>query len=141
MDNEPKIKMYAFTIDCMNPHELAKFYASLLNWEVVFFNNEYAVVGVPGTRQGAYPGVTFQKNSAYKPPVWPETPEAQQQMAHIDFVVDDLKKSVQYALHCGATMAETQFSDDWRVMFDPSGHPFCLCQMKSVIESDGFALL
>ena len=141
MDHGLKIKMYAFTIDCINPHELAKFYAALLSWDLVLFNEEYAVVGAPGTQQGGYPGITFQGNSEYKPPVWPEAPEAQQQMAHIDFAVDDLEKSVQHALHCGAIMAETQFSEDWRVMLDPAGHPFCLCPMKSVIESAGFALL
>ncbi|NJJ35530.1 glyoxalase/bleomycin resistance/dioxygenase family protein [Clostridioides difficile] len=77
----------------------------------------------------------------YKQPVWPGKPEAQQQMAHMDFAVNDLEKAVQYAIHCGATIAKEQFSDDWKVMFDPAGHPFCLCQMKSVIESSHFALL
>lgn len=37
--------------------------------------------------------------------------------------------------------ADEQFSDDWRVMIDPAGHPFCLCQMKSIMESSHFALL
>jgi len=27
MDDELKIKMYSFTVDCKDPHELAKFYA------------------------------------------------------------------------------------------------------------------
>ncbi|MDB7859986.1 VOC family protein, partial [Intestinimonas butyriciproducens] len=31
-------------------------------------------------------------------------------------------------------------SDAWRVMLDPAGHPFCLCQMKSMMESACFAL-
>lgn len=44
-------------------------------------------------------------------------------------------------IHCGATIANQQFSDVRRVMFDPAGHPFCLCQMKSVIESEHFGLL
>lgn len=30
MDAELKIKMYAFTLDCKDPLELAKFYAALL---------------------------------------------------------------------------------------------------------------
>ena len=38
-------------------------------------------------------------------------------------------------------MAAEQFSEGWRVMFDPAGHPFCLCQMKAIFESDKFALL
>jgi predicted enzyme related to lactoylglutathione lyase len=139
--DELKIKMYAVTIDCTDPHELAKFYAALLGWEIVFFNEEYAVLGAPGMQQGAYPGITFQRNPGYKPPVWPDVPEAQQQMAHLDFAVNDVEKAVEHAIHCGATIAEEQFSDDWKVMLDPAGHPFCLCQMKSVIESTHFALL
>jgi predicted enzyme related to lactoylglutathione lyase len=139
--DELKIKMYSFTIDCKDPYELAKFYASLLKWEIVFSNEEYVVVGAPGTRQGTDPGITFQRNSEYKPPVWPDVPESQQQMAHLDFAVNDVGKAVQYAIRCGATIADEQFSDDWKVMLDPAGHPFCLCQMKSVIESSHFALL
>ncbi|MBH6948178.1 VOC family protein [Clostridioides difficile] len=141
MHDELKIKMYSFTMDCKDPHELAKFYAALLNWEIAFYNEEYACVGASETNQGTYPGITFQRNSEYKPPVWPEKPESQQQMAHMDFAVNDLEEAVQYAIHCGATIAEEQFTDDWRVMIDPAGHPFCLCQMKSIMESSHFSLL
>lgn len=141
MNEDLKIKMYSFTVDCKFPYELAKFYAALLQWEIPFYNDEWACVGAPGTAQGAYPGITFQRNPEYQPPVWPEEPEAQQQMAHLDFAVNDLEKAVRYALDCGATMADKQFSDDWRVMLDPAGHPFCLCQMKSMIDSTHFALL
>lgn len=141
MADELKIKMYSFTMDCIDPHELANFYASLLKWEVVFSDEEYACVAPPGVQQGVYPGITFQRNPEYKSPVWPSAPEAQQQMAHIDFAVNDLEKAVQHAARCGARIADEQFSDHWRVMFDPAGHPFCLCQMKSVIESPHFALL
>jgi len=141
MNDELKIKMYAFTLDCKDTRELAKFYAALLNWEMGFYEEEYAWVYAPGTEQGTYPFICFQQNPAYKPPVWPEEPEAQQQMAHIDFAVNDLEKAVQYAIHCGATVAAEQFSDDWKVMFDPVGHPFCLCQLKSIIESAHFSLL
>lgn len=141
MDDALKIKMYSFTVDCKDPYELAKFYALLLKWEIAFHDDEWACVGAPGVQQGAYPGITFQKNPAYQPPVWPQEPGAQQQMAHLDFAVNDLEKAVQYAIDCGATIAEEQFSDTWKVMLDPAGHPFCLCQMKSVIESPQFALL
>lgn len=141
MDNGLKIKMYAFTLDCKNPYELAEFYAKLLNWEIPFYNEEYACVGAPGTGQGAYPGITFQRNPEYKPPVWPEKAEAQQQMAHMDFAVNNLEEAVQYAVSCRATIADDQFSDGWKVMFNPAGHPFCLCQMKPIFDSADFALL
>ena len=141
MDDELKIKMYAFTVDCTDPHKLAEFYAALLKWKIVFFDEAYACVGPPETQQGAYPCITFQRNPGYKPPVWPDAPEAQQQMAHLDFAVTDVERAVQHAIHCGATIAGEQFNDNWKVMFDPAGHPFCLCQMKSLIEDAHFALL
>lgn len=141
MDKELKIKMYACTVDCKEPYELAKFYAALLNWEIPFYNEDWACAGAPGKEQGAYPGITFQRNLDYVPPVWPEEPGAQQQMAHLDFAVNDLEEAVKHAVNCGATAAQMQFSDDWRVMLDPAGHPFCLCRMKELMESPKFALL
>jgi hypothetical protein len=141
MDDKLQIKMYSFTIDCKEPLALAKFYAALMNWEFLQMGEDWACVYAPGTNQGAYPCLLFQRNPDYVPPVWPEEPEAQQQMAHLDFAVNDIEKAIQHAKECGAKVADKQFSDEWTVMFDPAGHPFCLCKMKSVIESEHFALL
>lgn len=141
MEKELKIKMYSFTLDCINPYALAKFYAELLNWEIPFYDENWACIGAPRMSQGAYPGILFQRNPEYCPPVWPEEPGVQQQMAHLDFAVNDLEEAVQHAINCGATMAAEQFSKEWRVMFDPAGHPFCLCRMKAIFESEKFALL
>lgn len=141
MKNGLILKMYSFTIDCKDPHALAKFYAALLGWDVMSLDQDWACVYAPGTQQGSYPGMLFQRNHDYQPPVWPAQPGEQQQMAHLDFAVNDLEKAVEHAIECGATMAENQFSDEWKVMLDPAGHPFCLCEMKSLIESPHFALL
>lgn len=140
MDKAPQIKLYAFTVDCPDPYALARFYATLLKWEVPFHDDDWACAAPPGVAQGAYPGILFERNPAYAPPVWPEAPGAQQQMAHLDFAVRDLEAAVQYAVQCGAAEAETQFSDGWRVMLDPAGHPFCLCKMDALFESADFAL-
>ena len=101
MEKELKIKMYSFTLDCINPYALAKFYAELLNWEIPFYDENWACIGVPG--------ILFQRNPEYCPPVWPEEPGVQQQMAHLDFAVNDLEEAVQHAINCGATMAAEQF--------------------------------
>ncbi len=135
-----KVKLYAFTLDCRDPLALAEFYAALLGWEIPYHDAQWACVGAPGAPQGAYPGLQFQRNPAYQPPVWPDAPQAQQQMAHLDFAVDDLEQAVAHAIQCGARPASAQFSTQWRVMLDPAGHPFCLCQMQSVMQSEHFAL-
>ncbi|HCC34523.1 MAG TPA: glyoxalase, partial [Ruminococcaceae bacterium] len=130
MDNELKIKMYSFTLDCKAPRELAKFYSKLLGWTVVPVQDEdYVIIAPPGTNHGAYPGITFQRNPDYKSPVWPDEPDAQQQMAHLDFAVADLEKAEAHAVKCGAVKSPQQFSQHWTVMKDPEGHPFCLCLM------------
>lgn len=127
MNPELNIQLYSFTMDCTDPLELADFYAQLLGWELPYHNEEFAVIAPAGAVQGATPGITFQRNADYRPPVWPAAPEAQQQMAHLDLMVSDLEQAVAHALRCGATQAEAQFSATWRVMLDPAGHPFCLC--------------
>jgi predicted enzyme related to lactoylglutathione lyase len=141
MGDELKIKLSMITLDCAEPLELAKFYAALLKWVIPFEDAEYVAVAPPDTEQGAYPGILIQRNPDYTPPLWPEEPGAQQQMAHIDFVVNDVDGAVRHAISCGATVAEKQFSDGWRVMLDPAGHPFCLCNMKDLFASPHFALL
>lgn len=140
MTNEINVKLYSFTLDCIDPQKLANFYAALLKWEALRIDDDWACVYAPGTGQGGYPGIVFQRNPDYTPPVWPQQPGAQQQMAHLDFIVGDLEQSVRHAVACGAAEANKQFSDGWRVMLDPEGHPFCLCLMKHVLESPDCAL-
>lgn len=141
MNDTLKIKLYAFTLDSNDPQKLAKFYADLLNWQIVFSDEEFTSIAPPGVNQGGYPGITFQKNPNYQSPVWPEKPATQQQMAHLDFAVNDVEQAVQHAVQCGAKISGEQFSEHWKVMFDPDGHPFCLCAGKAIIESKDFALL
>lgn len=136
MEDGLQLTLYAFTMDCQDPPALAAFYAALLRWHMPFHNADYAVIAPPDAAQGAYPGITFQRNPGYQPPVWPDAPGAQQQMAHLDFAVADLERAVAHALRCGATQAEAQFSEDWRVMLDPAGHPFCLCRMPQLFPTE-----
>lgn len=127
MEKELEIKLYSLTLDCKEPLELAHFYESLLNWKIGSIEEEWVLVYNPEIGYGAYPGILFQKNPEYVPPVWPQEPDSQQQMAHIDFTVNNLEKAVKHAINCGAKVSEKQYSEDWKVMFDPAGHPFCLC--------------
>ena len=71
--------------------------------------------------------LSFQEESWYQPPVWPEQPGELTKMIHLDIKVDDLDGAVAHALAAGARLAERQAREDLRVMLDPAGHPFCLC--------------
>ncbi len=111
-------------VDSDHADELSAFYEKLLGW-TRFPGEEYTVLANVG--QSGFPTwITFQQVDAYTPPVWPAAEGEQQQMAHLDFHVRDVDEAVQYALSCGATISNVQFEDGWRVMIDPSGHPFCL---------------
>jgi hypothetical protein len=48
-------------------------------------------------------------------------------MMHFDFQVDDLDSATADAISLGATVADYQPQKNVRVLFDPVGHPFCLC--------------
>ena len=139
MTNPPDIRFYSVVLDCPDPRALADFYARLMGWIVVFEDDEYVVIAPEGVCQGGYPGMTFQKNPDYVPPVWPSQPGAQQQMAHLDFAVENIAQAAAFALSLGASEAPEQFSGSWRVMIDPCGHPFCLCDM-GIRRLPGFAL-
>lgn len=132
---EEKIKVFSYTIDCQDTVALASFYAKLLDWEVLFADAEWSGVAPHGTKKGAYPGLLFQYNEDFVPPIWPEVEGQQQQMAHIDFAVKDLESSCQHALDCGARLAEQQFSTDYTVFYDPAGHTFCLCLIEDAFEA------
>ncbi|EGT4675660.1 UNVERIFIED_CONTAM: hypothetical protein C3P01_13775 [Clostridioides difficile] len=60
---------------------------------------------------------------------------------YFTYLMFEFSAKVKRRRSCGATIAEEQFADDWRVMIDPAGHPFCLCQMKAIMESSHFSLL
>jgi len=71
--------------------------------------------------------MVFQKAEGYVAPVWPPATNGQRTMMHLDFEVDDLDLAVADAVSMGARLAEFQPQEKVRVLFDPAGHPFCLC--------------
>jgi catechol 2,3-dioxygenase-like lactoylglutathione lyase family enzyme len=109
-------------IDCADVDAMAEFYGRLLGWEVTFREPHWVLMRDPagGT------GLSFQAESRYRAPVWPEQPGAQDKMLHLDIKVDDLDAAVAHALASGARLAEHQPQSRVRVLLDPADHPFCL---------------
>ena len=109
-------------IDCDDAHAMAEFYGRLLGWEVTLSEPNWVLMRDPagGT------GLSFQAESGYRAPTWPEDAAGQDKMLHLDIKVDDLDAAVEHALACGAHLAEHQPQQRVRVMLDPAGHPFCL---------------
>jgi len=107
--------------DCENANELADFYVKLSGWKKEISTNDWVAIRTP---HGIL--MVFQTIEDYEPPIWPWENDKQQQMAHIDFYVDNLEESVVHALNVGAQKADIQYFDTSTVMLDPAGHPFCL---------------
>lgn len=115
----------SISIDCPDPDSLAPFYCGLLGLEEVFATPDRGVVAL----SGAGPMLTLMRVEAYEPPSWPNGPQRQQM--HLDLAADDLEADVAAAIELGARQAEVQPAhEQWRVMLDPVGHPFCLSAIR-----------
>ncbi|MEX0749945.1 MAG: VOC family protein [Dehalococcoidia bacterium] len=118
----PSLRLATVNIDCADARAMADFYRRLLGWEVTFDDGNFLLMRDPagGT------GLSFQEIPDYRPPAWPEQPDGQDKMLHLEIKVDDLQAALTHALASGARLAGYQGREDVRVMLDPAGHPFCL---------------
>ena len=106
-------------LDCAEPEPLAEFWAALLDGVIVLRSEQVVVVKAGGMLIGA------SRVPDYTPPTWPggDAPKR----IHLDLAVRDLDVAEATALELGARKADVQpRPDQWRVFFDPAGHPFCL---------------
>jgi predicted enzyme related to lactoylglutathione lyase len=111
-------------IESPDPSALASFYSQLLGWSVAHEEKGTVILSAP---EGPI-YIVFHEASDYEPPVWPTETGKQRPMMHFDFQVDDLEVAVADAVALGATVAQHQPQTNVRVLFDPAGHPFCLCE-------------
>lgn len=107
-------------LDCADPAALAAFWAALLDGEVSVVNDDVVAVRTDGGMLAA------ERVPDHRPPTWPDG-AAPKQM-HLDLAVDDLDAAEAEAIRLGARRAAIQPEPTrWRVLLDPAGHPFCLC--------------
>jgi predicted enzyme related to lactoylglutathione lyase len=112
----------SFVYDCPDAGALARFYGALLGWEVqVDDDGTWAEI-----RSGDHTSpICFQQVTDYRAPEWPGQDLPQQ--AHLDVRVADLDEAEARVVELGASRAEHQPGETFRVFLDPVGHPFCLC--------------
>ncbi|WP_063895063.1 VOC family protein [Streptomyces sp. Root369] len=123
------VRLSTVVLDAHDAHELAAFYQRLLGYVVRAEEPHWVLIGPPPGTEGT--SLAFETEAEYVPPVWPtREPGEQQMMLHLDIEVDGgpdaLAAETARAVAEGARLAEYQPQDDVRVLFDPSGHPFCL---------------
>ena len=111
------------TLDCADPEASATFWASLLGWDIVHAEKDYAMLSGPSHAFG------FGRVEDYAPPAWPN--EGGSKQFHFDLAVADLASATQAAVGLGATLPDDQPGETWRVLLDPAGHPFCLSKAEN----------
>ena len=132
--NGPRLRAASVTVTAPDQRALARFYARLLGRPVT--TEEGPGPGEPpeaGWAQLAAPEgsgeitLNFEYERHWRPPRWPSEPGPPFATQHLDIVVTDLEAATEHAISAGATAASFQPQEDVRVLFDPAGHPFCLC--------------
>ena len=122
VDRWSRSDWWGVVLDAPNARDLALFYSNLLGWTIASETEGYCTMG-PSS------GVAYlatQTAEDYQRPAWPNQPDQQQMMLHLDFEVRDLAAATEHAQEMGATLADYQPQENVRVMLDPAGHPFCL---------------
>ncbi len=119
------LRLGVAALDCPDPLALAAFYAALTGLDVEPLG-DFAPEDVDWIEllDGERRVLGFQKIENHVAPTWPEGSVPQQ--LHLDFDVNDLDEGEAHALEVGATKADYQPGETFRVYLDPVGHPFCL---------------
>jgi catechol 2,3-dioxygenase-like lactoylglutathione lyase family enzyme len=126
----PRLQLTSITIGTDDPHGLAEFYRELLGWQVTGDDPPegddpgWAQLKPPSGEPG--PTLNLEGERRFRRPEWPSVEGGQDATQHLDIRVQDLAAATEWALSVGAVLADHQPQDDVRVLFDPSGHPFCL---------------
>ena len=115
------VRFDVVALDTPDPPRLSAFYCALLGWTVERADDDWITIsGGSGAR------LAFQLAPDHVAPTWPD-PAVPQQI-HLDLAVDDLAAASAYAESLGARrLSGPEVREDFVVLLDPSGHPFCLC--------------
>lgn len=124
------LRWYTTVIDCRDHHAQARWWAEVLDWRLIFDNEEEAVVippwleGTPMTLQEwdrGNPGLVFV-------PV-PEDKQVKNRL-HLDLaahVEDDRDAEIARLEQMGARRVDVgQDAKPWTVLADPEGNEFCV---------------
>jgi len=126
----PLLQVTSITVGTDDPHGLAAFYARLLGWRWTADNPAdgddlgWSQLKPPEGESG--PTLSFEGERQFRRPTWPSVAGGQNATQHLDIWVQDLPAATEWAVSQGAVLADFQPQDDVRVLFDPSGNPFCL---------------
>ncbi|MFC7487153.1 VOC family protein [Knoellia sp. CPCC 206453] len=111
------------SLDSSDASRDAKFWSAVLGWDVSAEGEGYAMLTGPDHALG------FGTLPDHEEPGWPNEHGTKQ--FHLDLAVDDLDAAAAQCVELGATLPDEQPGETWRVLLDPSGHPFCLTKAEN----------
>lgn len=119
MTQKQTARIAMVTLDVAEVAPSAEFWSALLGWEVAASSEDYAMLTGPD----GSPALGLGRIEDHEPPSWPDTGRKQ---FHLDLAVEDIDAMAERAVELGASLADPQPGETWRVLIDPAGHPFCL---------------
>ncbi len=113
-------RWYTVVIDAQEPASLARFWAAVLDYQILYEAPDEIDVG---RDEESFPGLVFV-------PV-PEA-KAVKNRLHIDLNPDDQQAEVERLLALGARRVDVGQGDDvtWVVLADPEGNEFCVLRAR-----------
>ncbi|WP_319436491.1 VOC family protein [Mycobacterium sp. RTGN5] len=116
-------RLGAISLDCAAPVALAEFYREMLGLDEMMSSPDFVALKGAGSVF-----LTFQRVADHRAADWPEGPVPKQ--IHLELAVSDLDSEESRIIGLGATKADVQPQpDNWRVLVDPAGHPFCITNL------------
>ncbi len=117
-------RFYQLVVDARDPSLLARWWAEVLGYDVLYETADEAIIGTDPTQ---YPGICFVRVNDAK---------AIKNRLHIDLDPDDHEEEVARVTGLGARRADGgQGEVPWTVLADPEGNEFCILRPhKSLSE-------
>ena len=112
------------SLDCAEVTPVADFWKAALGYEQVAGDGDNYAMLQPPDKATAGPALGFGKVEGYQPPGWPNEHGSKQ--FHLDLAAEDIDAEAERLVGLGATLADPQPGETWRVLLDPAGHPFCV---------------
>ncbi|MEV6195291.1 VOC family protein [Streptomyces sp. NPDC051920] len=114
------VSLYQLVIDAHDLPGLARFWCQVLDWRVLFEDDDEIVIG---SDAHALPGICFVRVGDRK---------TVKNRLHIDLTPDDRAAEVERILALGARRVDVGQGEDvtWTVLADPEGNEFCLLRPK-----------
>ncbi|MGA8296153.1 MAG: VOC family protein [Acidimicrobiales bacterium] len=108
-------RWYTIVIDAHDPRALARFWADVLEYRILYENDEEVVIA---TGDDDYPGICFVPVGEAK---------LQKNRLHIDLNPDDQQAEVERIIGLGARRVDIgQGNVSWVVLQDPEENEFCV---------------